>query len=255
MNTILALILILLAAMLLVGGWQGLKAFLSLVINFILIFLTVVLIGLNFPILGVTLLNAVIILAVTIYLGDDDPLTTETAFYGSVLVMALVVLLIIPVEHWAVVQGFGNENTEDLEGLSLLVGIKFVDVAIATTILSSLGAIAEAAIAISAGLGEILAQNPEIPAKRLFADGIAVGKQIIGTTFNTLFFGFFGGFLGLFIWFVRLNYSWGEFLNNKIFVSELVMILISFIGVILTIPVTTWVMQLKVRYQRTRKTH
>lgn len=250
MSTIPVLIILLFLAMLLVGGLQGLKAFLSLAINFALIFLTVVLIGLDFPILGVTLLNAVIILAVTIYLGDDDPLTTETAFYGSVIVMVLVVLLIIPTEHWAMVQGFGNENTEDLEGLSLLVGIKFLDVSIATTILSSLGAIAEAAIAISAGLGEILAQNPQISANRLFADGLTVGKQIIGTTFNTLFFGFFGGFLGLFIWFERLNYTWEEFINNKIFVSELLMILISFVGVILTIPVTTWVMRLKVRQRQ-----
>ena len=253
MSTISVLVLILFVAMVLVGGLQGLKSFLSLVINFALIFMTVVLIGLNFPILGITSLNAVIILAVTIYLGDDDPLTTETAFYGSVLVMVVVVLLIIPMEHWAVVQGFGNENTEDLEGMSLLVGIKFLDVSIATTILSSLGAIAEAAIAISAGLGEILSQNPEIPVTRLFKDGMSVGRQIIGTTFNTLFFGFFGGFLGLFIWFERLNYTWGEFVNNKIFVSELLMILISFIGVILTIPVTTWVMELKVQRKRAKK--
>ncbi|AMV60913.1 Integral membrane protein [Pediococcus damnosus] len=240
--------------MLLVGGKQGLKSFLSLAINFSVIFMTVVLIGLDFPIIGVTLLNATIILAVTIYLGDDDPVTTETAFYGSMLVMVVIVILIIPVEHWATVQGFGNENTEDLEGLSLLVGIKFLDVSIATTILSSLGAIAEAAMAISAGLGEILTQNPDIAAQQLFKDGMGIGKQIIGTTFNTLFFGFFGGFLGLFIWFERLSYTFGELLNNKIFVSELLMILISFIGVILTIPITTWVMRIKVsRKSRVRK--
>ncbi|WPC17178.1 YibE/F family protein [Pediococcus inopinatus] len=250
MSTISALILILFVLMLIVGGGRGLKSFLSLTINFAVIFMTVVLIGLNFPIMWVTLLNATIILAVTICLGDDDPLTTETAFYGSVLVMVIIVILIIPVEHWATVQGFGNENTEDLEGLSLLVGIKFLDVSIATTILSSLGAIAEAAIAISAGLGEILAQKPELEAKQLFKDGMAIGKQIIGTTFNTLFFGFFGGFLGLFIWFERLNYTFGELLNNKIFVSELLMILISFIGVILTIPITTGVIRLKVGHQK-----
>ncbi|GAB7168200.1 hypothetical protein TUA1478L_01960 [Lactiplantibacillus plantarum] len=29
-----------------------------------------------------------------------------------------------------------------------------------------------------------------MPTKRLYIDGISIGKQIIGTTFNTLFFGF-----------------------------------------------------------------
>lgn len=48
MSTISVLVLILFVAMVLVGGLQGLKSFLSLVINFALIFMTVVLIGLNF---------------------------------------------------------------------------------------------------------------------------------------------------------------------------------------------------------------
>lgn len=71
---------------------------------------------------------------------------------------------------------------------------------------------------------------------------MAIGQQIIGTTFNTLFFGFFGGFLALFIWFLGLHYSFGTIMNNKIFVAEMIEILISFIGVLITVPMTAWVM-------------
>lgn len=238
MTTFSGLALILLLAMWLVGGKQGFLAFISLGFNFALLFMTIVLIQFHLPPLPVTLGMGVIILAVTIFFGNEDDYSTTTAFYAAVVVMVLLMLLIIPVEHWASVAGFGEEDSDDLEGMSLLIGISFVKVSIATVILSTLGAIAEAAMAISSGLSEIEEQQPTITGRRLFNDGINVGKQIIGTTFNTLFFGFFGGFLALFIWFAGLHYSWGMMLNDKVFVAQLSTILLSFVGVLATVPVT-----------------
>lgn len=109
-------------------------------------------------------------------------------------------------------------------------------------------------MAIAAGLSEILEQHPQVTPKALLGDGIAVGKQIIGTTFNTLFFGFFGGFLALFIWFTGVHYSFGEILNDKIFVSEILMILFAMVSVILTVPITAWVMTRAVAGKRRRTT-
>lgn len=113
---------------------------------------------------------------------------------------------------------------------------------ITVTTLSTLGAIAEAAMAIAAGLTEILTNHPDVSDQQLLRSGMAIGRQIIGTTLNTLFFGFFGGFLALFIWFAGLHYSLGTIMNNKIFVAEMIEVLVSFIGVLLTVPTTAWIM-------------
>ena len=43
-------------------------------------------------------------------------------------------------------------------------------------------------------------------------------------------------------WFAGLHYSLGTIMNNKIFVAEMLEILISFIGVLITVPMTAWVM-------------
>ena len=56
---------------------------------------------------------------------------------------------------------------------------------------------------------------------------------------NTILFGLFGSFLPIFIWYVRLNYSLFEILNDKLFVDEFLIIVYSFIGVLLTVPLTT----------------
>ncbi|KRL00490.1 YibE/F family protein [Liquorilactobacillus capillatus] len=241
MNSIVILAVVLLLTMLLAGGVSGLKAFISLGGCCCIVFLTVILIAWYFPYLWVTTINAVIILVLIIYLRDTDLNSANTAFCSSVIILTLLILLIIPLEHWAQVQGFSSENSADLESMSLLIGFNFMDAAIAMTILSCLGAIAEAAVSVAAVLSELLRHNPTISNTRLAQDGMLLGKQIIATAFNTLFFGFFGGFLALFIWFIRLNYTFGEFLNNKIFVVEFLMTIISIIGVILAIPLVIWI--------------
>ncbi|NDR76067.1 YibE/F family protein [Lactobacillus sanfranciscensis] len=238
MTTITLLVLILFGSMLLAGGKQGFVSFLGLIFNFCLVFISVVLISYGFPYLIVTLINAVIILVISIYFGNQQGRNADIAFITSLIVVGIVILLIIPIEQWAQVQGFGPENTEDLEGLSLQLGVKFLDVSCAMTILSCLGAVAEASIAIATGLFEIEAHNPTITRAKLRSEGLLIGKEIIGTAFNTLFFGFYGELLALFIWFSRLNYSFGMIINDKIFISEFIMTLISSIGVVLTIPVT-----------------
>lgn len=242
MSTITALGLVLLALMVLVGGKQGWTAFLSLLLNFGFLYFAIVLIAFHVPPLFVTITTGVIILAVTIFMGEDDLRTTVTAFYASLIVTAVLVGLIFLVEHWALVQGFGTEDSDDLEGMSILIGISYFKVLITVTTLSTLGAIAEAAMAIAAGLTEILTTHLDTSDRQLLHSGMAIGRQIIGTTFNTLFFGFFGGFLALFIWFAGLHYSLGTIMNNKIFVAEMIEILISFLGVLLTVPTTAWIM-------------
>jgi len=242
MTTITALGLVLLILMLIIGGKQGWKAFMSLILNFGFLFFAVILIAFHVSPFLVTLGIGIVILAITIFMGDDDLLTTQTAFYASLIVLLILLIIIIPIEHFAMVQGFGAEDSDALEGMSLYIGMNFLQISVTTTVLSTLGAIAEASIAISAGLTEVISQHPHLTNRQLMANGMSIGESILGTTFNTLFFGFFGGFLALFIWFMGLNYSFGEIMNNKIFVSELIMIFISFIGVIITIPLTTLVM-------------
>lgn len=242
MSTITALGIVLMILMVLVGGKQGWRSFLSLLLNFGFLYFAMILIAFHVPPLFVTLTIGITILAITIFMGEDNLTTTVTAFYSSLIIMGVLLVVIILVEHWAMVQGFGTEDSDDLEGMSILIGISYMKVSITVTILSTLGAIAEAAMAIAAGLTEVLTNHPEVTNRQLMNSGMMIGRQIIGTTLNTLFFGVFGGFLALFIWFAGLHYSLGTIINNKIFVAEMIEILISFIGVLLTVPTTAWVM-------------
>ena len=98
---------------------------------------------------------------------------------------------------------------------------------------------AELTIALASGLREIITGQPLLKATALLTSGLQIGQHIIGTTLNTLLLGFLGNFLALFVWFCGLNYSFGAIFNNKLLVTELVTVLISFIGVIIAVPITS----------------
>jgi uncharacterized membrane protein len=107
--------------------------------------------------------------------------------------------------------------------------------------MSTIGAIIDLSISISSPMREIAYHNPNITRRDLFSSGLSIGRDILGTSTNTLFFAFFGGYMGLLIWFKDLSYSIGEIVNSKVFSSEMIFIGSAGIGVALAIPVTSWI--------------
>lgn len=239
MNTLEALLLLLFVLMLIVGGKTGLKSYLSVVINACLVILVALLIswGLNIIIVGLVFIP--LKLLTIIYLGTHDYTVAKNSFLTALVVSLIVIVLIIFIEYFAQTGGFGDQAGEELVGLSLQAGISFPQIAIIVAIFSTLGAIAEASVAMSAGLLELKRHDPHISKEQLEKSGMAIGTDVLGTAMNTILFGFFGSFLPLFIWYMRLDYSLFEIMNDKLFVGECLIIMYSFIGVLLTVPLTT----------------
>lgn len=236
MNTFEALLLALLVLMVAVGGKQGFSNFLAVMINFLLMMLAVILMAGGFNAIGVAAVLGLVVLATTIFLSTRDGDVAQTAFVASLLVMLGMLLVIGIGVRYAHVAGFGTEDSEALEGYNLLIGVSFPHILIATALFSTLGAIAEAAVAVAAGMKTLGAAASEAGLTQMAA-------EIIGTALNTLFFGFFGGFAGLFLWFTQLRYPFWQVLNNQIFARELIEVLFSMIAVTLTVPFTMWIVQ------------
>lgn len=245
-NGMLLLIVTLLVLLVAVGGRRGLSIFMSLLLNTLVLFISVVLMAGGFSPVWVAAIAGMLILAATIFLTNSNMDVAGPAFVAAVIVMLGMLALVFVVVVHSHAAGFGAEDSEDLEGLEVTIGIRFQQIMMAASLLSTLGAIAEAAIAVSAGINELDVERDH--------EGIVqMGREIIGTAINTLFFGFFGGFAGLFVWFTQLKYPLWEVFNNKIFVAELLTVLFSVIAVILTVPVTTWVVGHRARAGREQK--
>jgi len=231
--------------LLLVTGTRGFTLLFGLGINIISIIALLILIADGFNVLITTGIISMVILVVAIYMNVDNGNTASTAFKTSLMIMVIILLITIPLEYWASAQGMGAENQDELEAFSLAAGISFPEVAISIIVINSLGVISETSVAITSGLNEIVANKPTMTPAEIFDDGFSVGNKILNTQTNTLLFNFFSSTFPLFFVIHSLGYKFSEILNDKLVVAEILTTLICTIGVILTVPITAYLVYRK----------
>lgn len=241
MNVLILLALILFVLMKVIGGEKGTRSFLALFFNFGIMLVTIILMtdqAIN-PIL-LTIIACILISCINLFYINQFNFKSLTAFVSTILTLILLIFAVFVLVEKSKIQGFGIEEIEELLSFSFYVGINFGDIIICTIIMGTIGAITDTAISISSAMNEIYFHNPTLDRYQLFKSGMTVGKDILGTTTNTLFFAFIGGYLALIIWFKDLGYSLGEVLNSKVFASEAISIFYTGTGAILIIPITAW---------------
>lgn len=231
--------------LLMVTGTRGLTLLFGLGINIVSVIALLILIADGFNVLITTGIIAMVILVVAIYMNVDNANTANTAFKTSLIIMMVILLITIPLEFWASAQGMGIENQDELEGFSLAAGLSYPELAISIIVINSLGVISETSVAITSGLNEIVENKPTLTPQEIFDDGFSVGNKILNTQTNTLLFNFFATTFPLFFVIHSLGYKFSEILNDKLVVSEVLTTLICTIGVILTVPITSYLVYRK----------
>jgi len=242
MNALFCLAAILFILMVLIGGKKGAKSFIALFLNFAVLLLTILIMtDPNANPIILTLIACTIISCINLFFINEVNNKTITAFVSTIITLAILLFFIVIVTEKSMIQGFGEEETEELSMFSLYLGVDFVKIGAAMIIMSTIGAIIDVAISIASPMRELYNHNQQVSRKELFSFGISIGRDILGTNTNTLFFAFFGGYLAMLIWFKDLSYSLGDIVNSKIFSSEMINILCAGIGVALIIPITSWI--------------
>ena len=242
MNTLVCLAVILFILMILIGGRKGARSFLALFFNFgVLLIAILIMTNPNTDPIILTLIACTVISCINLFYINEVNTTTKTAFISSMITIVVLLFFIVIVTGKAMIQGFGEEEIEELGAYSLYIGVDFVKIGASVIIMSTIGAITDTAVAISSPMREAFHHQPSISRKELFTFGLGIGKDILGTSTNTLFFAFFGAYMALLIWFKDLSYSVGEIFNSKIFSAEMITIFCSGMGVALVIPITAWI--------------
>ncbi|WP_182200176.1 YibE/F family protein [Paraliobacillus salinarum] len=242
MNALVVLAGVLFLLMAIIGGKKGIRSFIALFVNFFVLLVAVLIMtDPNADPILLTLVACALISCVTLFFINEVNSKTKTAFISTLLTTALMLLFIFIVTEQSMIHGFGEEEVEEQTIYSYYLGIDFVKIAASVIIMSTIGAITDEAIAVSSPMFEIRKHHPTISRRELFMAGMRIGKDLLGTNANTLFFAFFGGYLALLIRYIDLEYTFGEIINNKIFSAEMMTILCGGIGVALIIPVTAWI--------------
>ena len=255
MSAITLLGLILFILMSIFGGKKGLISYLTLFLNFVILFISIILIIFGVPIYLVTLIFCIVIAACNLFVLNSYNTKTKAAFYATIVTTVILIAAIYLSVSIGHLQGFTTEQQDETYIFSMNIGIDMVKFMVFTIVLAVIAAVIDLAITISSPMYELSETNPNLTQKELFHSGMRVGREILATSANTIYLAYFGGQLTLFFWFFKLNYFFGHIINSKIFAQEFISIILGGIAVAISIPITAWLTALLIKNQKAPDTH
>src|SRR5690625_4435123 len=107
-------------------------------------------------------------------------------------------------------------------------------------LIGSLGAVMDVAITMSASIFELYEKNNYISINKLKSSAFDIGKDIMGTMTNILFFAYISGAMPMLLLYMK-NYSDFRFTLSMNLSLELARALAGGIGIVLTIPIGLYV--------------
>lgn len=120
------------------------------------------------------------------------------------------------------------------------IGIPMQQIATGIVILSALGAIMDTALSVTSAVYEVSVHRPRLTKREYVKSGMQVGKDIIGTTANTLLFAYFWEALMLFAYLINGKYNCEFILNSKFLFQGLAMMAAGMIACLLAVPVSAY---------------
>ncbi|MDO5154717.1 MAG: YibE/F family protein [Eubacteriales bacterium] len=238
---ILTLLIILFFLMVVVGGNRGVDSFFSLAKTMVAMLVNIYLIAWGLPAIPVTLLVSVFFVATVLYAQNGVNAKMHAAAIAVLIVVIIVMLGAGPLLYRAGISGYNEiEQYEEISMyLSGNIRVSMAAVSISAVVLGLLGAVMDTAVAITTAVNEVYVNNQSLTKAELVQSGLHVGKDILGTTVNTLFFAGLGESIMLAILFMRNAETIASIINSKSLLQEVAGLLIGGIGCLAIIPLSS----------------
>lgn len=230
--------LILLLLLILVGGKRGIKTYFTIYMNLLLILLLIIIIGWGFNPIIPTMIVCLIISVIVLFFLNGVNVKTVCSFVSVFIILLIFLGITIGIGNNIYAQGYSEETIESISYVTYNCGINMLKLSNCIIIIGLIGNIIDTSIAISSALYEVHINNPKLTREELFESGMNIGRDILGTTTNTLFFAYLGGFMTLFIYFQDFQYNLSMIINSKVFAIEFTRIMLSGTASFLIIPLT-----------------
>jgi uncharacterized membrane protein len=237
-DAILALFSLFVVSLLLYAGVIGIKALISFILSFFIIWEVLIQQILDgHPPLMTTTYTIVLLSAIIIFLIAGINAKGLTAFIGTI--SGLFVTLFVTMFFGGKIGLFGM--TQPYVNALMFSGYYDLDIQqifYSAIILGASGAAMDIAMDVAASMDEIKNKKPEICPKELIKSGFIIGRQVIGTMSTTLLLAYSGGYLTLLMIFKVKEPSLMRMLNMKIVAAEIMRTLVGSIGLIMVAPIT-----------------
>lgn len=229
-TTLVIVMWIFIITLLLVGKLQGLFASISLAINIVILSYALDLyINTNINLLWISAITVILFAIISLLLVNG--LNEKT--YAAIVATLLGTFVSVGIAYLAMwITGENGLRYEEMQFLTR----PYQTVFLAGLFIGSLGAVMDVAISISSALFELYDKDNRISIQTLKDSGTDIGKDIMGTMTNILFFAYVSGSIPILILFLK-NYSSLGFTLSINLSLELARALAGGIGIVITIPI------------------
>ena len=221
------------------GKFKGFNSVLSLgltCLGVFAVFLPSVLSGRNIYVSSVLICIYAIITTIFVINGVNKKAVAAVAgCLGGVLAAGLITLFMSRIME---LTGLTQSESRVLLHLPMENPIDLNAIIFAGIIIGAVGAIMDIAVSISSALWELKTQMPQSTFKDIFKSGITIGKDILGSSINTLVLAYIGSSLTVVLFFISQFNSVLRILNRELVLVELLQAIIGGIGIFLTMPLT-----------------
>ncbi len=238
--SLMILLVLFLGVVIFVGRKKGLFSFLAMLLSFLIIGQMVVpqiLLG-NNPIL-ISLFAAFIIIPVTFYVSHGLSRKTSIAVLSTFLSLFITGLLALFFVWLSKLTGFAAEEATFLSVLDGNLNMK--SLLLAGIIIGAMGVLDDITISQASIVAKLRKANPSYTKWHLFQDSMDIGRDHIASLVNTLVLVYAGAALPLFVLFSSSQFgTFSDVLNMEIVATEIVRTLVSSIGIVSAVPITTF---------------
>lgn len=225
--------------LLIIGGFNGLKTLLSLIIAVAMIFfgyIPLIIRGVN-PILA-SLGISIPVVIITLVIISGRNIKTLVAIIGTSLGVIISGILAFVFGNFAHLTGLADDSSISLAYIPQFRNLDYKGILFGTILIGAIGAIMDVAISIASALYEISTLDKNITGKNMIISGMNIGKDMMGSMSNTLILAYVGTTLHLIILFIVYKIRFIEIINLDSIATEIIRAMAGSIGLIITIPMT-----------------
>nr|WP_229116755.1 YibE/F family protein [Actinomyces bovis] len=235
---VLALAIVYLLLVVAVAGRKGAASVLGLLLSsgVLVGFMIPALLAAHSP-LAVTLVGSSAMMLLAVYVAHGISVRTTTALLGTLVGVAVTVLLALWGVEAANLTGANEESALVLN--SLVKGLDLRALLTCGMVVAGLGVLNDVTITQASSVWELHAANPALGWGRLFAGGMRIGRDHIASTVYTLAFAYAGTALPLILAAAVIDRAVVDTMMSGEIAEEIVRTLVSSIGLVLAIPATT----------------
>jgi uncharacterized membrane protein len=191
----------------------------------------------NNPLLT-TFVGAFGILALSIYFVHGINRKTTAAMIGTTFATLVALVLSVLLTEWMQFTGLTSEEAF-LARFQLGGNLDLVSLYLAGVVVGALGALNDVTVTQASVIQALVQANPRYNLRELYARGMTVGFDHIGSLVNTLILAYAAGTLPLLLLISQSDVPLMLLINNETFAAEIMAMLVGSLALVLAVPLTT----------------